>query len=110
MAALIAYALFLVTLARRLRLSEPFADSTRSTVVAAKVGLASGILLIYGHFFLLHVQYSQAPVAYWNWALFGVAIGTVIHAKRPCLSEIAAPIANSPVSARFQDRARLAQA
>jgi len=110
LAALLAYGFFLVTLARRLRLYEPSTDSSRSTVRAAKVGLVSGILLIYGHFFLLHVQYSQAPVAYWNWALLGVAIGTVIRAKRPGPPAVAARVANSPLQARFQGRAPLPQA
>lgn len=38
-----------------------------------------GIFLTYGHFFLLHVQSSQAPVAYWNWLMLGFCMATPSH-------------------------------
>ncbi len=76
------YISFLVLLARCFRRPKRTSEAIRTTILAGRVGLFTGVCLIYGHFFLLHVHTAQASVAYWNWALFGVALGAGIRAKR----------------------------
>jgi hypothetical protein len=79
--AILAYVLFLGVLAQRFGFPNRIPPETQAAVRVAGIGLLSGICLIYGHFFLLHVQYSQVPVACWNWALFGAALGAMIRVK-----------------------------
>jgi len=79
---IVTYAFFLFALARQLKVPKQASGDVRSTIQAARIVLIGGVLLLYGHFFLLHVQYSQAPVAYWNWSVLGAAIGTVVRTKK----------------------------
>jgi O-antigen ligase len=73
---LIVYAAMLCTLVFQL---NPFRRRNRLSpqigLRSAWPALCTGILFTYGHYFLLHVQSSQAPLAYWYWALLGVAVG-----------------------------------
>jgi len=72
-----AYLLFLLWLRLHLRRSNLNRDDDSGPIVsgAAIAALYAGVLLLYGHFFLLNTHANQAPVAYWNWALFGLAVG-----------------------------------
>lgn len=47
----------------------------QSFVRAARVVLYTGILLLYGHFFILNVHATEAPIAYWIWSIFGLGVG-----------------------------------
>jgi hypothetical protein len=75
------YVAFLILLARRFSLSKRSPATTRKPILAAMVALFVGACLLYGHFFLLHVLNAQGPVACWNWALFGGALGAGIRAR-----------------------------
>jgi hypothetical protein len=100
---IVTYLFFLIALARRFRRATRTKDASHTTMLAAKVALITGICLTYGHFFLLHVQTAQAPVAFWNWALFGTAIGVAIRAKRGGRVQFALSHLNRPLTARPQD-------
>ncbi|MGE5609754.1 MAG: hypothetical protein ACM359_10905 [Bacillota bacterium] len=71
-----AYLVFLLLLRLRLRHKNwPEAASLQTVSGAAVVALYGGIALLYGHFFIMNVHAAEAPIAYWNWALFGLAVG-----------------------------------
>jgi hypothetical protein len=73
---LLAYAGLLLMLRLELRGSLCPQDARAGIVRgAATAVLYAGMLLMYGHFFLLTTAAHQAPVAYWNWALLGLAVG-----------------------------------
>jgi hypothetical protein len=70
------YLLFLLRM--RLRLRErcwPPEDSARAAIGAAIVVLYGGLMLMYGHFFIMTTFAHEAPIAYWTWAVFGTAVG-----------------------------------
>lgn len=100
---IVTYFFFLVVMARRFRCTKRTNEAAYETMLTAKVALATGICLTYGHFFLLHVQTAQAPVAYWNWALFGTAIGAAIRAKRAPRMTATLSRTNHPLIARPQN-------
>ncbi|MFA6133506.1 MAG: hypothetical protein WC869_05770 [Phycisphaerae bacterium] len=73
---LMAYFIFLVALMVKLRHYRSLTDpANRVCVAAAFAVLASSIPLLYGHFFLLNPNAANTPVGYWDWALFGGALG-----------------------------------
>ncbi|HEX2972077.1 MAG TPA: hypothetical protein VHP11_07075 [Tepidisphaeraceae bacterium] len=92
---LMVYAAFLVMLRFRWQHRNWPADAHERTVVgAAVVALYGGIALLYGHFFIMNVHASEAPIAYWNWALFGIAVGlTSKHTQQPQV-EVPQPISH----------------
>ena len=51
------------------------AEPLRAVLGAGVVTIIGGLLLSYGHFFLLHIQSSQAPVGHWNWYIIGLGVG-----------------------------------
>lgn len=59
--------LFLLLYGRRIDSIEPRSFSGAALLVVMAV-------LTYGHFSLLHVQSSHAPLAYWMWAFLGMAV------------------------------------
>jgi hypothetical protein len=79
--AVLLYGCFLFVLVRRFHVPRHSTEAVRTTILAARIGLIAGVCLTYGHFFLLHVHTPQAPIAYWNWALFGAGIGVTIRSK-----------------------------
>ena len=71
------YLFFLVRLRWKLRLGRQQQElPTKITLAAARVTLVGGVLLLWGHFFLLNFHSNQAPVAYWCWSLFGIALAS----------------------------------
>jgi hypothetical protein len=71
-----AYIAFLMLLRLRLRRNNwPEDAGPRVVIGAAVVALYGGIALLYGHFFIMNVNAAEAPIAYWNWTLFGIAVG-----------------------------------
>lgn len=89
---LVAYAIFLIRLRWAWRKTiQPPDESLRLTITAATAALYVGVLLTYGHFFLLTTDASQAPVAYWNWALFGLAVGATSRAAVSTASPALSP-------------------
>ncbi|MCY2952923.1 MAG: hypothetical protein NTU53_13245 [Planctomycetota bacterium] len=76
------YLVFLIRM--RLRLRErcwPPEDSARAAIGAAIVVLYGGLMLMYGHFFIMTTSSHEAPIAYWTWAVFGTAVG--LCSRRP---------------------------
>jgi hypothetical protein len=70
------YIVFLIMLRLKFRRSNRYRDPSGNLyVLAAITALYGGVFLLWGHFFLLNIGPHQAPVAYWNWALFGGAAG-----------------------------------
>ncbi len=87
-----AYTLLLLKLRLQMRQRHWVAyEPARAAVGAAIVVLYGGILLMYGHFFILTTASHEAPIAYWTWALFGTAAGFCSRqpreATQPLLSE-----------------------
>ncbi len=83
---LVAYLAFLLMLARRLYRFHAIPDARQQmTQAAALAALVVGTALSYGHFFLLHVQSTQAPIAFWNWAILGCGIAAL--PARPVMDE-----------------------
>ncbi len=83
---LAAYLAFLLMLARRLYRFHAIPDARQQmTQAAALAALVVGTALSYGHFFLLHVQSTQAPIAFWNWAILGCGIAAL--PARPVMDE-----------------------
>lgn len=73
---MIAYIAFLVRFRLTLRQSNrPAEPNGRTVAMAGIVVLYSGILLMWGHFFILTTFSHEAPIAYWTWAVFGMAVG-----------------------------------
>jgi hypothetical protein len=81
LATIVIYACFLIVLWRRFDVPLRASGSARAMARVARVVLATGVCLTYGHFFLLHVWTAQAPVSYWEWALFGAALGSASRAR-----------------------------
>ena len=98
------YIFFLYKLRVRLRKSyrpkDPFGASY---VFSAVLALYAGILLMWGHFFLMNIGPSQAPVAYWNWALLGGAVGLCTHSSKPMHSSGRSDLASPSSSIRLKD-------
>ena len=61
---------------------------------AAFAALCAGCLLLYGHFFLLHVHSSEAPIALWHWSLYGGLIGIsgTARLRRPVCALVRYPL------------------
>jgi hypothetical protein len=77
---LVPYLLFLVLLLRRLRgYKRIHLPDSRAYVAAAFAALAAGILMLYGHFFLLTPYAHNAAPAYWYWGLFGGGLGILLN-------------------------------
>lgn len=73
---LLLYLVFLLRIRLFLGRAYKSKDVTRKTYILGTTGaLYAGILLMWGHFYLMNIGASQAPVAYWNWALLGGALG-----------------------------------
>jgi hypothetical protein len=99
---LLCYIFFLYQL--RVRLRKPFRpkeSSGASYVFSAVLALYAGILLMWGHFFLMNIGPSQAPVAYWNWALLGGAVGLCTQSSKTMRSLRRSDIASSSSSIRL---------
>lgn len=81
---LLFYAIFLLLLRLRMgKLHRPKDVHGSAFVLGGVIALYAGILLTWGHFFLLIIGSNQAPIAYWNWALLGGAMGLCTpNAKR----------------------------
>jgi hypothetical protein len=80
---LLCYAAFLYQLRARMRKAVRPTDPNRASYVfGAVLALYAGILLMWGHFFLMNIGSNQAPVAYWNWALLGGALGICTYESR----------------------------
>lgn len=73
---MIGYALFMILMRVQLRRRFwPDDLERRLAVSAAIVPWYVGLMLMYGHYFILTTEYFEAPVAHWNWAVFGMAVG-----------------------------------
>jgi hypothetical protein len=75
------YALVLLALRKRIQKGLT-ASGKKRWVAAALPPLYGGVLLLWGHFYLLTTFAHQAPIAYWNWALLGGAVGIVAKTTR----------------------------
>lgn len=86
---LLAYLAFLFALARRfMRFRQADDFNQQITQAAALSAVAVGTALSYGHFFLLHVQSTQAPIAYWNWAIIGLGLAAASRSASTELEEV----------------------
>ncbi len=81
---IIVYFVFLLILWLRFgpRRWPPDTDS-RATVAAGLVTLYGGMMLMWGHFFILTTFSHEAPIGYWTWAVFGLAVGASSRARSP---------------------------
>jgi hypothetical protein len=69
------YAALLISLWIMLRPRNwPTALPQRITAASARVVLVGGVMLMWGHFFLMNFHSSQAPVGYWCWSTLGLAL------------------------------------
>lgn len=66
---------------------------------AALAALVVGTALSYGHFFLLHVQSTQAPIAFWNWAILGLGLSALSSSS---------PVEDDPVAETEEEAVELA--
>ena len=82
------YVIFLIILRKRMgKAFRPKELYGRTYVLGSIVVLYSGVLLMWGHFFLLTNGSYHAPIAYWNWALLGGAIGLCVPGKKAVLNQ-----------------------
>jgi hypothetical protein len=73
---MVVYVLFLFVLRWSLRQSQWPSDAAGRTAAASgTVVFLAGLMLMWGHFYLLTTFSHQAPVGYWTWAIFGLAAG-----------------------------------
>jgi hypothetical protein len=85
---LLCYILFLLMLLVHFHRYRFMTDpANRACVVAAFAVLLSSIPLLYGHFFMLNAGAGNAPVGYWDWALFGGALGILTKPETVEVSE-----------------------
>lgn len=52
----------------------PLDPAGRCMAAVGVVTLYGGIMLMWGHFFLLTPYFQQAPISYWQWSVLGLAI------------------------------------
>ena len=89
---LLCYIFFLYQLRTRMRKAYRPTDSNRASYTfSAVLAIYAGVLLMWGHFFLMNIGSNQAPVAYWNWALLGGAVGICTYESR---SRRSLPVSN----------------
>jgi hypothetical protein len=82
------YIIFLIVLRNRMgKAFRPKDLYGRTYVLGSIVALYSGMLLMWGHFFLLTNGSYHAPIAYWNWALLGGAMGLCIPRNKGVLDQ-----------------------
>jgi len=80
--ALLLYGLFVLAILVFLGVALPRAEADDRLVLAGVLLMTGvGILFSYGHFFLLHVHSSNAPIAAWLWATLGLGIGTAARTQ-----------------------------
>ena len=95
-----AYGTYLLFLRMRLRGGNwPAAVPERVCIGAAIVALYGGIMLMYGHFFILTTYSHEAPIAYWNLALFGMAVAACSRPREEASVEAEECDTEEPVSA-----------
>ncbi len=75
------YVFFIFSLASELKPNAGTDYLDRVAAIATTVALLAGVTLTAGHFFLLTYTSSQAPIAYWNWAVFGLLTGSIGRSK-----------------------------
>ena len=86
--ALVLYLTFLLKLGICLRPGNWPADQEKRIAASAGTGVIfGGILLLWGHFFLLNFHANQAPVAYWCWSLLGIAVASCRSDANPGVQE-----------------------
>jgi hypothetical protein len=69
---------------------QPIEVHTRTAVRAVIPVFWAGILMLWGHFFLLNSFAHHAPVGYWQWAILGLAAGLCSSPNGAARSNIAA--------------------
>lgn len=77
------YIWFLVLMRTRLRRwNWPEDDHGRIAAAAGIVVFYAGLMLMWGHFSLMTPYANQAPVAYWQWSILGLAAASCVSAHR----------------------------
>lgn len=70
------YVVFAIVIRMKYRLFKKIpVPEDRTVVIAAIISLYGGVMLLWGHFYLLTTLSHQAAVAYYNWLLLGAALG-----------------------------------
>jgi hypothetical protein len=89
LAQLLLYFAFLFQVASQglLTLRTP-ASGNRRLVGCTTSAVIVGTGFTYGHFFLLHVQSTQSPIACWNWLVVGLGVATIMGRGRVQVAEV----------------------